>query len=123
LEPFADFGVKIHDFQVIGFLALGFSVNQKGDQNEGDELAYALSMLYHLGSVVEILLEFDGETVLNGEEDGESVLNIDPGIKFAPFKSKDLKFGFGAGFPLTNDKEFEYRLIGTVFYHMPYLNF
>lgn len=122
LEPFADFGVKIHDFQVIGFLSMGFPVNQKGDQNEGDELAYALSMLYHLGSVVEILLEFDGETVLNGEEDGESVLNIDPGIKFAPFKSKDFKFGFGAGFPLTNDKEFEYRLIGSVFYHMPYLN-
>ena len=70
-------------------------------------------MLYHLGNVVEILLEFDGETVLNGEEDGASVLNIDLGIKFAPFKSKDIKFGFGAGFPMTNDKEFEYRLIGS----------
>ena len=41
----------------------------------------SLRMLYHLGNVVKILLEFDGETVLNGEEDGASVLNIDPGIQ------------------------------------------
>lgn len=38
-------------------------------------------MLYHIGNIVEILLEFDGLTVLNGEEDGESVLDIDPGYE------------------------------------------
>lgn len=122
IEPFADFGYKLSSFELIGFLSLGFPVNQKRDQNEGDELGYNLSMLYHLGNVVQVLLEFDGETVLNGEEDGESVLNIDPGIKVAPFNNKDLEFGFGAGFPITNDEEFQYRLIGSLFYHMPYLN-
>ena len=122
IEPFADFGVQIQDFELIGFLSLGFPVNQNGDQDEGDELGYSMSMLYHLGDILELLLEFNGETVLNGEEDGESVLNIDPGIKVAPFNNKDLKFGFGAGFPLTDDEEFRYRLIGSVFYHMPFLN-
>lgn len=122
IEPFADFGVKIQNFELIGFLSLGFPVNQNGDQDEGDELGYNLAMLYHLGDILELLLEFDGERVLNGEEDGESVLNIDPGIKVAPFNNKDLKFGFGVGFPLTDDEEFEYRLIGSIFYHMPFLN-
>jgi hypothetical protein len=119
IEPFADFGYKYKDLEVVGFLSLGFPVNQKGDQDEGDELGYNLSMLYHIGTSVQAILEFDGETVLNGEEDGESVLNIDPGIKVAPFRNKDIKFGFGASFPLTDDEEFEYRLIGSVFYHMP----
>jgi hypothetical protein len=79
-------------------------------------------MLYHIGNIVEILLEFDGLTVLNGEEDGESLLDIDPGMKVAPVYNKDLKFGFEDGFPLTNDEEFEYKLIGSFFYHMPFLN-
>ena len=122
IEPFLDFGYKLQSFELVGFLSLGFPANEKGDQDEGNELGYNLSMLYHLGNIVEILLEFDGESVLNGEEDGESVLNIDPGIKVVPFKNKDLKFGFGAGFPLTDDEEFKYRLIGSIFYHMPYLN-
>ncbi len=112
IEPFVDFGYKVRDLEVIGFPSLGFPVNQKGDQDEGDELGYNLAMLYHLGNSLEILLEFDGLTVLNGKEDGESVLNIDPGVKVAPFKNKDILIGVGAGFPLTEDKEFEYRLRG-----------
>lgn len=65
-----------------------------------------------------LILEFDGETVLNGEEEGESVLNIDPGVLVAPFKNKGIQIGFGAGFPLTDDEEFEYWLIASVFYHL-----
>ncbi len=49
IEPFADFGYMYKDLEVIGFLALGFPVNQKGDQDEGDELGYNLAMLYHIG--------------------------------------------------------------------------
>ena len=122
IEPFVDFGYKRGQFEIIGFLALGFPINQKGDQDEGDELGYNLSMMYHIGQSLEALLEFDGETVLNGEENGESVLNIDPGVKVAPFDNKRIQFGVGAGFPLTDDREFEYRLIASFFYHLPYLN-
>jgi hypothetical protein len=120
IEPFLSFGWKYKILEVVSFLHIGFPVNQKGDQNEGDELGYNLSTLVHATEWLEVLLEFDGVTVLNGEEEGESVLNIDPGVKFKPFKSQDLQVGFGAGFPVTNDEEFEYRLIASVFYHFPY---
>ncbi|HSC34851.1 MAG TPA: hypothetical protein VLG45_06215 [Thermodesulfobacteriota bacterium] len=120
IEPFMSFGWKYKILEVVSFLHIGFPVNQKGDQNEGDELGYNLSTLVHATEWLEVLLEFDGETVLNGEEEGESVLNIDPGVKFKPFKSQELHVGFGAGFPVTNDEEFEYRLIASVFYHFPY---
>ena len=120
IEPFLSFGWKYKILEVVSFLHIGFPVNQKGDQDEGDELGYNLSTLVHATEWLEVLLEFDGETVLNGEEEGESVLNIDPGVKFKPFKSQDLQVGFGAGFPVTDDEEFEYRLIASVFYHFPY---
>lgn len=121
IEPFVDFGYKYKKLEIVGFLSLGFPVNQEGGQDEGDELGYNLSMLYHVGSSLEVLLEFDGERVLNGEEDGEWVVNIDPGIKVAPFTNKRIQFGFGAGFPLTDDEEFRYRLIGSLFYHVEFL--
>lgn len=120
IEPFLSFGYKYRILEVVSFLHLGFPVNQKGDQNEGDELGYNLSLLAHATNWLEVLLEFDGKTVLNGEEDGESVLNIDPGIKIAPFNNKDIQIGFGAGFPITDDEEFKYRLIASLFYHLPY---
>jgi hypothetical protein len=120
IEPFLSFGWKYKILEVVSFLHLGIPVNQKGDQDEGNELGYNLSTLVHATDWLEVLLEFDGETVLNGEEEGESVLNIDPGLKFKPFKSQELHVGFGAGFPVTHDEEFEVRLIASVFYHFPY---
>jgi len=119
IEPFLSFGYEVWNFEFVSFLKLGFPVNQNNDQDEGDEFGYNFSFLYHLNDSLQPILEFDGEVVLNGEEDGESVLNIDHGIKILPFKNKDIAFGFGAGFPLTNDEEFNYRLIGSIFYHFP----
>jgi len=120
IEPFLSFGYKLDNFELVSFLSLGFPVNQKGDQDEGEELGYNVSMLYHITDYLEGLIEFDGETVLSGEEEGESVLNMDPGIKIAPFNNKDIKIGVGAGFPLTRDEEFKYRIVASLFYHFPY---
>ncbi|NIT13579.1 MAG: hypothetical protein GTN99_04845, partial [Candidatus Dadabacteria bacterium] len=91
--------------------------NQDDDEDESDEFGYNISLLYHLTDSIEALLEFDGEVALNGEEDGESVLNIDPGLKIKPFTNKNIQLGFSAGFPLTEDEAFEYRLLGSLLYH------
>jgi hypothetical protein len=117
IEPFLSMGYKYNDFELVSFVSLGFPVNQDDGEDESDEFGYNVSLLYHLTDDIEALLEFDGEVALNGEEDGESVLNIDPGIKILPFKNKDIHIGFGAGFPLTEDEAFEYRLIGSLIYH------
>ena len=118
IEPFLSFGYKHRRLEVISFLSLGFPFNQNKNQDEGDELGYNLAMLLHATDFLHVILEFDGETVLNGEEDGESVLNIDPGILVSPFRNKGIQIGFGAGFPLTDDEEFRYRLIASFFYHL-----
>ncbi len=117
IEPFLSMGYKYNNFELVSFLSLGFPVNQDDGEDESDEFGYNVSLLYHLTESIVALLEFDGEVALNGEEDGESVLNIDPGIKIMPFNNKDIQIGIGAGFPLTEDEAFEYRLIGSLFYH------
>jgi len=117
IEPFLSMGYKYNNFELVSFVSLGFPVNQDDGEDESDEFGYNVSLLYHLTNGIEALLEIDGEVALNGEEDGESVLNIDPGIKILPFNNKDIHIGFGVGFPLTEDEAFEYRLIGSLIYH------
>ena len=117
IEPFLSMGYKYNNFELVSFVSLGFPVNQDDGEDESDEFGYNVSLLYHLTNGIEVLLEIDGEVALNGEEDGESILNIDPGIKILPFNNKDIHIGFGAGFPLTEDEAFEYRLIGSLICH------
>lgn len=49
--------------------------------------------------------------------EADNVKPINKKSIIAPFRNKDIQIGFGAGFPLTDDEEFKYRLIGSIFYH------
>ncbi len=66
---------------------------------------------------IEGLFEFDSENVFGGEEDGNTVVNITPGLKVAPFTSRNLTIGAGASLPFTSDEEFDVRAIFSIFYH------
>ena len=66
---------------------------------------------------VQPLIEIDGETALTGLERGGTVLNLSPGIKFRPFNSEHWQIGAGIGFPITNRKEFDMRVVVSAFYH------
>ena len=117
IEPNLSMGYKNGKLEFVSFVSLGFPVNQDNDEDESDEFGYNASLLYHLTNSIEALVELDGEVALNGEEDGQSILNVDPGIKVKPFSNKRLALGIGAGFPVTDDESFDYRLVGSLFYH------
>ena len=63
------------------------------------------------------LVEFDGETVLSGEEAGTTAFNLSPGFKYRFLRSRMLAFGVSAGFPLTDHREFDVRVLASIFYH------
>ncbi|HSG30919.1 MAG TPA: hypothetical protein VLB82_05170 [Thermodesulfobacteriota bacterium] len=113
IEPFLSMGYKYHDFELVSFLSLGFPVNQDDGKDESDEFGYNVSLLYHLTPSIEALLEFDGEVALNGEEDGESVLNISPGIKVKPFTNKNIQIGFSGDLPPYNSTRLQVRILGN----------
>ena len=61
-------------------------------------------------------MEFDGENAFGGEEDGEFIVNISPGIKLSP-PGSNLALGVGLSVPLTGDKAFDIGTIVSLFYH------
>ena len=117
IEPFMDFGYKRDELEIVGFASFGIPTNQNGDEVE-TEMGLNLSGLYHFNDSFMGLLEFDGEGVLSGEEEGRWNVNVSPGIKVAPFANKKIELGFSAGFPLVDDDEFDTRFFGSIFYHL-----
>ena len=62
-------------------------------------------------------MELDGEVVSGGEEDGFTVVNLDPGVKVTPVPGIPLKIGAGFRIPLFDDKEFDVASLVSVFWH------
>jgi hypothetical protein len=116
VEPFLDFGYKNEGFETVGFAKFGFPVN--GGEEEADlEFGWNLSFLYQITNHIEGLVEFSGEKVNGGEEDGFTTTAVIPGIKIKPVQSINLKVGFGYIIPITDEKEINNSSILSVFYH------
>jgi hypothetical protein len=58
----------------------------------------------------------NGTAGLSGDEAGQGIVGISPGIKFAPVSSSPLFVGVGGSFPL-GDEELDARLKLPLFYH------
>ncbi|MFQ6607960.1 MAG: hypothetical protein ACE5EE_05415 [Fidelibacterota bacterium] len=117
VEPFVDLGYRRDHWEIVGFTSFGFPFNDN-DEDEADfELGWNVSILYYLIPQLMTLLEFDGEHVFGGEEDGETFVNITPGFKIQPFDNPSFQVGVGVSLPLTEDKEFHVRPVLSLFYH------
>jgi hypothetical protein len=102
---------------VTGLLSAGIPMNENGDNEADVELGWNASLLYHLNSQVELLLEVNGERVFGGEERGHSTAVVAPGLKLALTRDRNLKLGVGVGLPISDDKDFHALALFSVFYH------
>jgi len=116
VAPFVDAGLKEGPFEMVGFLFFEIPTNQEaGEEDAVDlKLAFQGSVLYHLGPDWELLAELDGETIASGEA-SETVVNLNPGIKYHP--TERLSLGVSGGFPVSDDEAFGTRIKASVFYH------
>jgi hypothetical protein len=101
----------------VGFVGFGIPTNEDGEDEADLELSWNISLLYHVASRLEALIELSGEEIFGGDEDGTSIVDITPGLKVAPFDGQPAKLGIGVSLPLSNDKEFDVRMVLSAFYH------
>jgi len=119
LEPFLNAGWQVRGLQMTAQLSFGIPMNQSEEEaDEVDlEIGFNLAFLYPLSPDFVPLLEFDGQGVAKGT-DNKTVINATIGFLSTPFKTEDLKLGFGISAPLTSDEDFDIRTIFTVFYEL-----
>ncbi len=104
VEPFLNIGYKHDHFELVAFSIFGIPFNQNAGEDVETELAYNFSGLVHVAPRVQALVELTGQTVMSGDEAGQTVLLLSPGIKVAPFARSPLFLGFGVSVPLTTEE-------------------
>jgi hypothetical protein len=117
VEPYFGVGVKREKLEVVAFSSVGVPTNKKTTDDEATELGYQLSFLFKPRPWLQPVIEFDGETELNGLDRGRTVVNLSPGIKVRPFGSEHWQLGAGVGFPITSTHDFSTRAVFSAFYH------
>ena len=117
IEPFFNFGVMTGNWEIVGWTRFGIPTNQNAGEEVETEFHYDFSTLYHFSTRFQGILELNGGVGLSGDEAGDGIVTLSPGIKVAPFSGNNALFlGVGARFPL-GDEELNAELRTAVFYH------
>lgn len=117
IEPYYNFGYLSGALEIVGFVRFGIPTNLETGEEVENEMGTDLSFLYHFTPAVAGLFELNGETALNGAEEGTSVVTASPGIKAAPFADPAFRLGASYGVPVSEDKAFDQRILLSAFYH------
>ena len=118
ITPFLGFGARFGGFEVITFLGFGVPFNEGDPEARAEkdlELEYNLALAYWFVPRTRLILEFDGEAVVLGN-DNQGTINVTVGGIGAPLRNWPLEIGGGVSIPLTADKEFDSRLIVSALY-------
>jgi hypothetical protein len=116
VEPFLYVGYQVDRLEIAGFANFGLPFNENDEDEPDLELSWNLSFLYRITDRFHGLVEFDGEHLFEGEEDGFDMVNINPGIQYRVFEDRNFLVGAAARLPLTDDKEFHAAALLSVFY-------
>lgn len=116
LEPFFGLGYKSGDWELVAFTSFGIPVNVPAGEEVVNELSYNGSLLYFFIPEFRGLLEVEGATVLNGVEEGNTVVNLLPGVSYSP-GGGSLWLALNVGFPITGRQDHDLRVQSSVIMH------
>jgi hypothetical protein len=117
LEPYLDAGYKRGAAELVSFLSYSTTVNRRAGEPSEEEIALAVSGLYHVAERVETLVEFQTDRVVGGEESGQQTAAIGLGIKYHVGRVHHLVFGLGGRVPITHDRESEHEILLSALWH------
>ena len=116
LEPFFGFGYKSGPWELVSFTAFGIPMNLPAGEEVVNELSYSGSLLYFFVPEFRGLLEVQGTTVLNGIDEGNTVVNLLPGVSYSP-GGGSLWLALNVGFPITGRHDHDLRVQSSMIMH------
>jgi hypothetical protein len=115
IRPFVDGGLRRGPVEATAFLRFAVPANENGDDPDW-ALAWNGSLLVHLTSIAAAVVELDGERTWGGDVDGETIVNVSPGLRWNPADDPNLWFATGVQVPVTNDERFDVRWQLSAYY-------
>jgi len=117
ISPFLNGGFTAGPLELVGWTLFEIPTNQTHQDDVGTELRYNASVLYHAGARIDALVEAFGHRGLSGPETDLSTVSLAPGLGVRPLAWRPLVVGTGIAFPLTNDRDFDTRILVSAFLH------
>lgn len=117
LEPFVDAGWRSERVEAVAFARTSATVHRRDGEDAERALGLAASLLYHLTSRVETLVETDAVRALAGEESGTWATVVAPGIKAYPLGTHSLCLGLSMQLPVTQAKAYDRALMFSLLHH------
>lgn len=117
VAPFLNAGWTSGAWEVVGWGLFEIPTNQALQENVGTGFRYDASVLYRVNGRLEALVEAFGETGLSGPGTDRTVLNVAPALRVRPLADRPLVLGAGVAVPVTDAREYEARVLVSLFYH------
>lgn len=117
LTPFFTVGVRRGAWEVVTWVLFGIPFRQASAEEVGTELGWDLSVLRHLSSRVQAMVELHGSAGVSGAAVGENMLSLAPGLKYRLFPHRPVFLGLSTGFPLAGEDPFDTRLLASLLWH------
>jgi hypothetical protein len=118
VSPYVDGGYRRGPVELVGFTTFSVTTNRRMGEPADREFEYNLGGMLHFTPVVAGLMELDGASPLAGEGSKATRFNLSPGILAHPhIGNGHILFGVCAGFPITEARDFDRRLLFSGFYH------
>jgi len=117
LEPYLDAGYKHGAAELVSFFSYSTTVHRRAGEPSEEEIALAVSGLYHVAERVETLIEFQTARSVGGEESGHQTAAVGLGIKYHVGRIHHLVFGLGGRVPITHDRESEHEVLLSALWH------
>jgi hypothetical protein len=118
LEPFFNLGYMINNFEFTFFSTFGIPANLHQGESVENDWNLQLAAIYNFTYSIQGILEFNRESISNGNISNNVALYVAPGIKVMPFKyMPKVIFGLGVRLPISGAREFNSQLLFSMFYH------
>lgn len=117
ITPFLNAGWMAGAWQLVGWTLFEIPVNQAVQENVGTGLRFNGSLLFHASERINALVEGFGRTGLSGAGSDRTVVSVGPGLRAQVLPQRPLVLGAALAFPITDDRDFDSRLLVSAFWH------
>lgn len=117
VEPYLDLGYMHDALELVSFASYSTTTRRKAGEETEEEVALAVSLLYHLTPRVESIVEMETRRAISGEDSNTQIVNAGVGLKYHVARIRALIVGLGGRIPLTTQREFQSEIIVSALYH------
>jgi len=117
IEPYLDAGYKRGEAELVTFLSFSTTAHRRSDESREEEVALAVSGLYHLAERIESLLEFQASRSVAGDETGRQTVSAALGFKYHVGTVHHLVLGIGGRLPLRNERDSDHEVLVSALWH------